>query len=368
MPRQAKPARLWPRPANEDRESIWVVLHRGKQISTGCGIDDSAGAENFLQEYLAKQFTETPKSKQRAAEEIFVAEVVATYLKEKGESVSRPRALAQRMETILGWWGEKTLGDISRATCNEYTEQRGSSAAARRELEDLRSAVNMAIADGVCRHTIIVTVPDAPPKRTTFLEPSQVAELLWKAYRTRQTFKGKPTNHFPARHVSRFIICAVYTGSRSARIWRASFEKEEGRPYVDVENGLFYRTWQGENVPQNKRAPVQRIPSRLLAHLRRWRRLGARYVCEYQGRAADPKKAFARLVRAVFPNVDAKVVRHTFRHTAATWLMQRRADKFETAGYLGMTMKTLESTYGHHHPDHQSSVGDAFSKKKPAAA
>jgi hypothetical protein len=28
------------------------------------------------------------------------------------------------------------------------------------------------------------------------------------------------------------------------------------------------------------------------------------------------------------------------------WLMQRRADKFESAGYLGMTMKTLESTYG----------------------
>jgi hypothetical protein len=43
-----------------------------------------------------------------------------------------------------------------------------------------------------------------------------------------------------------------------------------------------------------------------------------------------------------------------------------RADKFETAGYLGMTLKTLEDTYGHHHLDHQSSVGNAFSKKKAA--
>jgi hypothetical protein len=73
---------------------------------------------------------------------------------------------------------------------------------------------------------------------------------------------------------------------------------------------------------------------------------------------------FAKLVRAVFPNADSNVV----RHTAATWLMQRRADKFETAGYPGMTLKTLESTYGHHHPDHQSSVGDAFSKKRAAKA
>ncbi len=89
-------------------------------------------------------------------------------------------------------------------------------------------------------------------------------------------------------------------------------------------------------------------------------------MCEYHGRAADPKKAFARLVRAVFPGASNEVVRHTFRHTAATWLMQRRADKFESAGYLGMTMKTLESTYGH--PDHQSSVGNAFSKRKTGTA
>lgn len=107
--------------------------------------------------------------------------------------------------------------------------------------------------------------------------------------------------------------------------------------------------------------------TRLLAHSRRWRRLGARYVCEYQGRAADPKKAFARLVKAVFPDATNKVVRHTFRHTAATWLMQRRAGKFQSADYSGMTMKTLESTYGHHHPDHQSTVNNAFSKRKTAA-
>jgi integrase len=283
-------------------------------------------------------------------------------------SVARPKELAQRMDRILDWWGEKTLADVSRATCKQYCQDRGSNAAARRELEDLGSAINMAIKDGVCRHIIKVTVPKAPPKRTAFLEPDQVAKLLWRAYRTRKTFKGKPTKNFPTRHVSRFILCALYTGSRSARIWRASFEKEEGRPYVDVEKGLFHRTWQGEHVPENKRAPVQRIPARLLAHLRRWRKLGARYVCEYQGRAADPKKAFARLVKAVFPNASNKVVRHTFRHTAATWLMQRRADKFESAGYLGMTMKTLESTYGHHHPDHQSSVGNAFSKRKTATA
>jgi len=26
---------------------------------------------------------------------------------------------------------------------------------------------------------------------------------------------------------------------------------------------------------------------------------------------------------------------------------------WEAAGYLGMTVETLEEVYGHHHPDHQ---------------
>src|SRR4051812_34206585 len=126
MPRQAKPARLWLRPASDDRECVWIILHRGRQISTGCGKDDHSGAEKSLEEYLAQQFATAPKSKQRAAEDIFIAEVVATYLRIKGATVARPKALAQRMDAVLDFWGEKTLADISRATCKEYEGQRGS--------------------------------------------------------------------------------------------------------------------------------------------------------------------------------------------------------------------------------------------------
>ena len=43
---------------------------------------------------------------------------------------------------------------------------------------------------------------------------------------------------------------------------------------------------------------------------------------------------------------------HTFRHTAATWLMQRGVPIWEAAGFLGMSAEVLQDTYGHHHPDH----------------
>ncbi|WP_349644615.1 MULTISPECIES: hypothetical protein [unclassified Bradyrhizobium] len=42
---------------------------------------------------------------------------------------------------------------------------------------------------------------------------------------------------------------------------------------------------------------------------------------------------------------------HTLRHTAATLLMQRAAPAWEAAGYLGMSVETLQKVYGHHHPD-----------------
>nr|WP_256469726.1 MULTISPECIES: tyrosine-type recombinase/integrase [unclassified Bradyrhizobium] len=43
------------------------------------------------------------------------------------------------------------------------------------------------------------------------------------------------------------------------------------------------------------------------------------------------------------------VVRHSLRHTAATWLMQAGVDMWEAAGWLGMTVEQLEANYGHHH-------------------
>ena len=44
--------------------------------------------------------------------------------------------------------------------------------------------------------------------------------------------------------------------------------------------------------------------------------------------------------------------------------MQNKADLWDAAGYLGMTVHTLEGVYGHHHPDHQSSARDAFKRDR----
>lgn len=98
---------------------------------------------------------------------------------------------------------------------------------------------------------------------------------------------------------------------------------------------------------------------RILAHLRRWKRLDGpevRYVCHYDGRAVeDPHTTWKRAVKAA--GLEG-ITRHTLRHTRATWMMQRGVDIWAAAGFLGMTTKTLERVYGHHDPRHQEQAAN----------
>lgn len=363
MSRKREPARLWLRPARKDRAAIYLILDGGKQYRTGCGENDRREAEKCLAEHIAKQYAEKPKGKHREASEVGISEVLTAYMVAKEATIKRPAEFGARMEELLKFWGEKTLDDISTSTCIAYAKQRTKPSQARRELEDLRAACRMAIADNITRHAVVVTLPPKPKGRVKHLDRSTMARLIWAAYRKRVRAPRTTTGEKRTVHIARFILTALYTGSRSARVWQASFDKEEGRPYIDLDAGVFYRAWEGEDVAGNKRAPPIRLPDRLLAHMRRWHSKGAKYVVEFQGRPADPKKGFSSLVKNVLGE-GTDVIRHTLRHTSATWLMQAGTDKWETAGYLGMTLETLENTYGHHHPDHQSGVGKAFSSGK----
>ena len=77
------------------------------------------------------------------------------------------------------------------------------------------------------------------------------------------------------RHVAKFIIIALYSGSR------CGFGRSADSGYVDLEHG-FWMPQPGRRQT-NKRQPAIRLPDRLLAHMRRWHRRGQRYVVEWHG-------------------------------------------------------------------------------------
>lgn len=359
MPARKQPARLWLRPAREGRRATWLIIHERRHHSTGCGESDIEGAQEKLEAFLAKLRRREERPTSTPSDKVFISDVVIRYLEAKKQSVARRRELVSRCERLIEWWGDKPLSSVTRHNCMAYAVAQKSQSLARRELEDLRAAINMAIQDGYCREKVIVTLPEKPKSRDRFLTRSEAARLLWTAYSFKEEQKGVVTEKRPSRHVARFILTALYTASRSARVWRASFDRIEGHPWVDLERGLFFREAPGERAADNKRAPPIRLPDRLLAHMRRWRKNGAKYVVEYRGKPADPKKSYRNTV--VRSGLDEKVIRHTLRHTAVTWLMQASVDKWEVSGFAGMSLQTIERTYGHHHPEHQKGVGNAFS-------
>ena len=344
MPNQSKGARLQIKPASADRRAVWIIRDGEKRTSTGCGAQDRRGAEQVLRDYLADKHL--PDRSQLDPASTPIADVLSLYASDH-RGVARPRALGQRLRFLLGFWGTRTLATVNPTTCRRYTELRGEQAA-RRELEDLRAAIRHHWKLGYCdRETRVVLPPKSLP-RERWLTRQEAAQLLRAARRARRP------------HVARFILAGLYTGTRAGALCAASFRREPGRGFVDVDSGVFYRLPMGE-AQTNKRRPTIRIPPRLLAHMRRWRDHSAGSVVEFRGQPVKKVgKAFAHTAD------EAGVVGvtpHTLRHTAITWAMQNSADIYQAAGFFGVSPEIIARVYGHHHPDHQLGVGVAVTAR-----
>jgi integrase len=221
----------------------------------------------------------------------------------------------------------------------------------------LRAAINHHRREGLCSEIISVALPEKGEGRDVFLTRVQAARLLWAAWRAKQVMRNEVTERNTLRHIARFCLIGLYTGTRHRAICDAALRPTIGRAYVDLDRGVFYRRARGEKKTK-KRKPPARLSDRLLAHLRRWDRLGIAQngIIEWNGKSVRSiRKGFAAAVEAAgLPTTGPdKITPHTLRHTAATWAMQSGADPYQTAGMLGMTVEMLLDRYGHHHPDFQ---------------
>jgi integrase len=376
MPAQRKGARLWLRPTRRNKSgriiarATYLILDAGRHHPTGCFAGEADRAERKLAQYIAAKY-QTPR-KERELENIFVADVLSIYIDDCAPKQERARKKFDgRMAGLNEFWGGKKLSDVTAATCRAYAEQR-KQGGARRDLEDLKSAINHHAEEGYHRSIVKVTLPPPGLPRDRWLTRSEAAKLLWTCWRHREVQmrhrgpdKGRklPTTRYPLRHLARFILIALYTGTRAGAIASASPHRGEGRSFIDLERGIFYRLAEGA-VPTKKRQPPAPIPARLLAHMRRWHHKGLvhDHFVEWNGApVASVKTALKTAVRLA--KLSGKITPHTFRHTAATWLMQNGVSMWRAAGFLGMSVETLDRVYGHHHPDYLSDAAEAIGRK-----
>jgi integrase len=365
MPTAGKGPRLWLRGARRDKRgrithrAVWLILDGSHQESTECGRDDRGGAEKQLEAYLNRKHLAQAKVGARDPDQIPVADVLALYGADVAPAHSRPRETAQRINRLLAFFGDKMLSDIDGNLCRAFVKSRTTPTAARDDLTVLRAAINYHREEGRCEKIVSVVLPEKPVGRDRWLTRPEAAKLLFAAWRFRETQKGKPTDRRSRRHVARFILVALYTGTRAGAVCAAALEPTEGKGWIDLDKGIFYRRPKGTRETKKRRPPVP-LPRRLLAHLRRWKQAGQAFAVEWNGSPVkDCDKAFRNVAReAGFDDVSP----HVLRHTAATWLMQLGTDKWEAAEYLGMTAKQLDDTYGHHHPDHLKGPRNAFDR------
>jgi integrase len=361
MPRSSKGARLWLR-KRRGRAAQWIIRDGHYQKSTGCAAHDLIGAERALACYIASKHVRQVRSGSREPDQIPVADVLTLYLTDIVPRHARPKETMGRIKNLDSFFGNKMLSYITGATCRAYVAQRSTDAAARRELEELRAAINHHRREGLCNKIVEIVLPPERPSRERWLTRSEAARLIWSAWRYREVQKGQRTDRRSRLHIARFILVALYTGTRASAVCGAALQRTVGCGWIDLDRGVFYRRPSGRRETKKRQPPVP-LPDQLLAHLRRWKERGQRFAVEWNGEPVQSvNKAFNNVV--VDAGLGGDVTPHVLRHTAATWLMQAGTDLWEAAGYLGMTVEMLSARYGHHHPDHLSGAKRAFMRHR----
>jgi integrase len=347
MPRHPKGPRLLLR-RRKGRAATWVILDAGYEISTECSARDAERAQAALARYIAARHE--PKTNTGRLEEIAIADVINIYLREHAPTTRSLDFLLHTARPVIEWWGNKTLADIRGKSCREYvawrTTQHVTDQTARHDLKTLRAAIGYYHREyGPLASVPALTFPDPSPPSDRWLTRREAAMLIRLARRDPQT-----------RHVARFILIGIYTGTRAQAILGLRWLPSPTNGWFDLDAQRLYR--RGAAQPETKkRQPVARIHRRLLPHLKRWfrqdRQADITAVVHYQGATVRKlRRSWNSLRRAA--GLDDDVVPHTTRHTCATWLMQSGVPVFEAAGYLGMSVETLQKVYGHHHPDFQN--------------
>ena len=402
MSRTSKGARLISRAESRKADgslrngASWFIRD-GKTFASACGgTGDRERAEKRLAQHISEKYRPA-RERGRDPVTVTIADAISVYLADVAPSHAKPKETANRLIVVLTWFGDSKIGDIDAKVCGDYAKAHGDGAAARRQLEDLRAALNNYHREGYITSAPAIVLPAKSMPRDRWLTRDEAAALLRAAWRMRQSWKGNPSDRRTARHVARFILVALYTGTRSAAICGAAVRPNEGAGHVDLERGVFYRRAAGRRETKKRQPPV-RLPDRLFAHVRRWantpleiktkgrgksanigRMIAHDYVVEWNGKPVQSiKKAFRSVVEAAglgwYEDVATSeggmrrvfrtdITPHVFRHTAATWLMQQGSDPWAAAGFLGMTVQVLIQTYGHHHPDFQAEAAEAIVSK-----
>jgi integrase len=172
-------------------------------------------------------------------------------------------------------------------------------------------------------------------------------------------------------HIRLFMRVARETGARPSAILDLKFDQ------VDFDQCRIRFNPNGR-TQTSKKKPIVPISTDLRDELIAARKLDAKnakrknrplcdYVISYGGYPVGSVKKAFRDTAAEAGLVG--VTPYTIRHSVATWMAKEGVSFFKIARYLGTSVKMIEETYAHHHPDFLRDAHEAVQKSigKPKA-
>jgi integrase len=332
MPRRSSGPKLW----YDKARNSWTIIDGRKRSRTGFGAEETARAEAALGDYIASKHTI------RSGPNPLLADVLSAYSDEKLAGKISEAHILYDIAHLTKWWGTKCVAEINSTTCKAYVKHRKGIVSARRELAFLGASVKHWHAEhGPLKALPVVILPPAPHHREHWMTREQAARFLWEARKK-------------SKHLARFFIIGWYTGTRRSKICGLRWSM------VDFKTKIMQRRPPGELEAKNKKAPPVRMGERLMAHMKRWKRMDgkkAEFVITYQGkRVKNPIRIWDET--RIAAKLPTYITPHILRHTRATNMMQQRKDPWESSKALGMSLEMLTKRYGHHHPDWQKDVSE----------
>lgn len=372
MPRRAEPPRLHLR-RREGRDPVFVILDRGREVSTGCGLDRQREAEEALARYIAAKHE--PEFGDGDPRQVWVADVLTYYLTNLREDHRGPEAT--HVMWLVEGFGELTCSGVNADTCRAYVKARMTGAigrravkeaTAKRELDTLGAALSYAWKAGKLDRPIAVLKPKLELKEARWLTRTEVARLLRgalgftsKSIGEAGRVSGWKRVARPNYHVARFILIALHTGTRHSAVLGLRWEPHARAGWIDLKAGRIYRRGTEERETRKRRPPCP-IPDPLKPHLDRWERLTIFGPCEYAGQIIQRQATGFEAARRL-AGLGRDVTPHTLKHTCITWMLQKGVPVWEVAGFTGTSEAMIRQRYGHHCPDYMENARKALRRR-----
>ena len=344
MPRQSLGPRLVHR---KDKPNLYVRFiepETGKQKDVSTGTRESEEAQEVLEEFL-KDRRLSRSTRALPPYRVTIAELLDEYHSELVEE-GRGERLYSSMQHLLEFWKDACVDAIKPRAVKAYIRQSvrsddnpegRSRSTVRRELSDLRAAVNSAIREHRVQPIVFPELPQEGKPRTRWLKRDEFDALYAEA----------ANEYRSADPLQLFLMIGYYTGARRGAIMDLRWSD------VDFEKNVIDFTIpdRGELIVDHKpRAITPMAPP-----LRKY--LFARFeayedVPEY---VFHQKKDQTRRVRSIAKGFRATAKRcglndvtpHTLRHTRVTELRNMGMQSHQVKAFLAMSAEMQDRVYVH---------------------